>query len=248
MDICLRCQKQGQTCGPKQLPTEDVYLRENDARERENRQAADDFIQLRLANGQDWNSILALLDPNGSIAPFPANPPQNNQILTPYPQLNTSLPQSAKEITMQNTFQQVLPDPAVSNVAAMTWDSTPVSTNNSNPGYLTQTGGQMHQLLPSDSFPPTGVFNPVGVYTTNSDQTSVDSLTDYGGQAGFVDSNQPGTSSNVGVHTFNTGWSPTITNQPSFANGVATNATSPQGYPYPYSQFSASFSSNENQY
>jgi hypothetical protein len=150
---------------------------------------------------------------------------------------------------MQNTFQQVIPDPAgFSNVTATTWGSTPVSTNNTNPDYLTHTGGQMQPLLPSDSLPPTGIFNAVGVYTTNTDQTSVDSLTGYGGQTGFVDINQPGTSSNIGVYNFNTSWSPAITNQPSFANGVATNATSPQGYAYPNPQFSTSFPSNENQY
>jgi hypothetical protein len=172
----VQCARQGSACGEKRLPSDDQAERLDEAREKENQQAMQNFIQARQARGQDWETILAIMDPDGSIAPYPANgQPQQNPIDTSYPQHlqpGTNPMQFITHIPTQNTFEQPFAGADASSFPSMASTASssapmmmnpfnnPIHNDNSIPP------SQPTQLWPSSI--PRSSFEPVAPYTTEA--------------------------------------------------------------------------------
>jgi hypothetical protein len=192
-DTCAQCASQGRTCGDKLRPSDTQLQRYNDAKEKENEKMVLNLIQTRRARGQDWKTILAITDPDGSIAPCPANgqPSQQSPIYHPsYPQQlqpSTNPFSTTPYIPTQNTFGQEYTgaDPASFPSMPSTISSTDqMMINNTHINYITASHPQLTQLSPPSHSPITTSFQPLASYTTA--QFPFNDFGTHGTQAAFL--------------------------------------------------------------
>jgi hypothetical protein len=176
-EICAQCASQGLACGDKLHPSDDQLQRYNDAKEKENEKTVRNFIRTRRARGQDWETIFAITDPDGSIAPCPANG-QPSQLEIPvyasYPQqLHPSrdpMQFSTPYIPTQNAFGQEYTGSDAASFPSMpsTISSTDQMMMNPDPNYITTPRPQLTQLSQPFLSSTTTSFEPLAseFYTT----------------------------------------------------------------------------------